>query len=583
MKRRKESGRTAKRILRYVRRYQGAMVLSLMLCVLSVIGALYVPVLTGNAVNLLAGYGLVAFPELLGILAQMGAVIVLTACSQWGMTLCNNRITFHTVRQIRSDAFAHIQCLPLSMLDQHPTGDLLSRILTDVDQFADGLLLGFSQLFSSVLTIAGTLVIMYVIQPVVATAVVVVTPLSLAMAAVITKRSFSFFAKQSRIRGEQTALVEEMITHQKTVRAFSQEAKIQARFDEINERLERSSLRAVFVSSITQPGTRFVNGLVYACVGIVGSVVAISTGDLSVGLLVSFLSYANQYTKPFNEISGVVTELQNALVCAGRVFELLDAPAEGLEGEGTAELHQVDGSVDFAHVRFAYHKDRPLIEDLSLHAACGQRIAIVGPTGCGKTTLINLLMRFYEVDQGNIYISGHDIRQLTRPGLRKAFGLVLQETWLKTGTVRENIAMGREDATEAEIIATAKAARAHGFIMQLPNGYDTWMEDDEGNLSQGQKQLLSIARVMLTLPPMLILDEATSSIDTRTELEVQKAFEQLMEGRTSFVVAHRLSTIVNADQILVMNHGRIVERGTHAELLARDGFYASIYQSQFMG
>jgi len=578
-----ENMKTVRVILHYIRRYQYIMILSLLLSILSVIGTLYVPVLTGNAINLLTGPNLVAFPELLAVLLQMAVVITLTALVQWGMTLCNNRITFHTVQQIRNDAFTHIQRLPLSVLDKHPTGDLISRILTDVDQFSDGFLLGFSQLFTSVLTIIGTLVIMYIIQPIVATAVVVVTPVSLAVAAVIAKRSYSFFAKQSQIRGEQTALVEEIVTHQKTVRAFSQEEKTQVKFDEINERLEQSSLRAIFVSSITQPGTRFVNGLVYACVGIVGSVIAITRGDISIGLLVSFLSYANQYTKPFNEISGVITELQNALACAGRVFKLLDTPLEGLEAKGAIELRHIDGNVRFSGVCFTYHKDQPLIDDVSFNASTGQRIAIVGPTGCGKTTLINLLMRFYNVDQGSIFISGQSIRHLTKSSLRRAFGLVLQDTWLKTGTIRDNIAIGCEDATNAEIIAAAKAVHAHKFISQLRNGYDTWIEDDGGNLSQGQKQLISIARIMLTKPPMLVLDEATSSIDTRTELEIQKAFEQLMIGRTSFVVAHRLSTILHADQILVMNHGQIVERGTHVELIAQNGFYATIFQSQFIG
>ena len=582
MRRNKVNGKTAGRILRYIRKHQGVMLLSLILCILSIVGALYVPVLTGKAINLLMGYGLVAFPELAVILAQMGAVILLTALSQWGMTLCNNRITFYTVQQIRNDTFTHLQSLPLCMLDKHPTGDLISRVITDVEQFSDGLLLGFSQLFSSVLTIAGTLVIMYIIQPIVATAVVVVTPVSLIVAAVIAKRSYAFFSQQSQIRGEQTALVEEMITHQKTVRAFSQEAKIQNRFDEINERLEKSSLRAIFVSSITQPGTRFVNGLVYTCAGIAGSLVAISTGGLSIGLLVSFLSYANQYTKPFNEISGVMTELQNALVCAGRVFELLDTPLEEADLSNMLELGRVDGDVRFSHVSFAYRRDQPLLKDISFQALEGQHIAIVGPTGSGKTTLINLLMRFYEADSGNIFINGQNIHRFKKSCLRNAFGMVLQDTWLKTGTIYENIAMGREDATETEIIATAKAAHAHRFIKQLPNGYDTWMEGDGGSLSLGQKQLLAIARVMLALPPMLILDEATSSIDTRTELEVQKAFELLMEGKTSFIVAHRLTTVLHADQILVMNRGRIVERGTHMDLLAKNGFYASIYQSQFI-
>ncbi len=571
------------RVLRYARNHWGFMALSALLCVISVAGTLYVPVLTGRAIDRMLARGQVDFGGLAPILLTMALVALASALAQWGISLCNNRITFQTIRQMRCDAFAHLQKLPLAMLDKHPTGDLVSRIIADVEQFADGLLLGFSQLFSGVLTILGTLVIMFVIQPVIATVVVVLTPVSLLVAANFAKRSYALFARQSRDRGDQTALVEEMVTHQKTVRAFSQEAEIQARFDEGNQRLADSSLKAIFFSSITFPSTRFVNALVFAGVGVTGALVAIGSGGITVGLLSSFLSYANHYTKPFNEISGVATELQNALVCAQRLFELLDEPPERPEEPRAVVLEQVDGSVSFRDVDFSYDPERKLIQDLSLEAALGQRLAIVGPTGCGKTTLINLLMRFYDVDRGMIQVSGRDIRQVTRASLRRSFGMVLQDTWLKAGTIRENIAMGREDATLEDIVAAAKRTRADRFIRRLAHGYDTVMEEDGGSLSQGQKQLLCITRVMLALPPMLILDEATSSIDTRTELEVQAAFDQLMQGRTSFVVAHRLSTIQNADQILVMDKGRIVERGTHKELIEQNGFYARLYHSQFAG
>lgn len=571
------------RVLRYARKYWGMLILSALLCVVSVAGTLYVPVLTGQAIDRMLAQGQVDFAGLAPILVTIILVVAASAVAQWGMGLCNNRITFQTMRQMRCDAFAHLQKLPLSMLDSHPTGDLVSRIIADVEQFADGLLLGFSQLFSGVLTILGTLVIMFVIQPVIATVVVVLTPVSLLVAANFAKRSYALFARQSRDRGEQTALVEEMVTHQKTVRAFSQEDKIQARFDHINERLADSSLKAIFISSITFPSTRFVNALVFAGVGVSGALVAIASGGITVGLLSSFLSYANHYTKPFNEISGVATELQNALVCAQRLFELLDEPPEVAKQPQAVVLEQPDSSVSFRSVDFSYDPKRKFIQDLSLNATLGQRIAIVGPTGCGKTTLINLLMRFYEIDGGSIQVSGRDIRQVTRSSLRRSFGMVLQDTWLKAGTIRENIAMGREDATQEEIVAAAKLTKADRFIRRLSHGYDTVIEEDGGSLSQGQKQLLCITRVMLAVPSMLILDEATSSIDTRTELEVQAAFDHLMQGRTSFVVAHRLSTIQNADQILVMDNGHIVERGTHQELLEQNGFYARLYHSQFAG
>ena len=490
------------------------------------------------------------------------------------MGLCNNRLTYCTVRDIRHDAFAHIQRLPLSYLDRQPTGDVVSRVIADVDQFADGLLMGFTQLFTGVLTIVGTLFFMFSVNAVIAAAVVVITPLSLLAAAFIARRTFKMFTLQTRTRGEQTALIDEMVTHQKVVRAFSMEDETQRRFDEVNERLEKCSLRAIFYSSLTNPVTRFVNALVYACVG-----VAVTTGGITVGQLSAFLSYANQYTKPFNEISGVVTELQGALACAARVLDLIAQPAE--TPDAPAELSHVDGSVAIRDVSFSYTPDRKLIRHLNLAVSPGQRIAIVGPTGCGKTTLINLLMRFYDVNEGRIEVSGQCVADVTRKSLRSAYGMVLQDTWLKAGTIRDNIKMGREDATDDEMIAAARATHAHSFIKRLPEGYDTVITEDGGSLSQGQKQLLCITRVMLCLPPMLILDEATSSIDTRTEQHIQRAFEKLMTGRTSFIVAHRLSTIQTADVILVMNQGDVIEQGTHEELLARGGFYARLYRSQF--
>lgn len=572
---------TLMRVLRYVMKYRGLLCASLLLCVISVAGTLYVPVLTGQAIDGMLGAGQVDFAALWPILAGIGAVVAVTAAAQWLMGLCHNRLTYGAVRDIRADAFRHLHCLPLSTLDQHPAGDFVSRIIADVDQLSEGLLMGFTQLFSGVLTILGTLLFMYSVNAIIATAVVVLTPISLVVASQIAKRSYAMFARQSQIRGEQTALVDEMLTQQKVVRAFGQESRVQQRFDQVNARFGDASLKAIFISSIVNPGTRFVNALVYACVGVAGAAVAITTGGLSVGQLSCFLSYANQYTKPFNEISGVVSELQNALACAKRVFDLIDLKEETPNAQ--AELSRVDGTVALEHVDFSYDKDRKLIEDFNLRVESGKRVAIVGPTGCGKTTLINLLMRFYEVDAGHITVSGANIQSVTRKSLRRAYGMVLQDTWLKAGTIRENIAMGREDATQEEILAAAKATRAHSFIKRMPQGYDTVITEDGGSLSQGQKQLLCITRVMLILPPMLILDEATSSIDTRTEQDIQSAFQRLTQGRTSFIVAHRLSTVQTADIILVMKQGRVIEQGTHEQLLKNNGFYAELYRSQFAG
>ncbi len=572
-------GETLRRVLRYVGRYKGYLIVSLLLCLLTVGSTLYVPILTGSAVDLLLGPGQVNFSALWPILLQICVLVALTALAQWLMNLCNNRMTYCTVRDIRTDAFNHIQRLPLSYLDQHPTGDLVSRVIADVDQFADGLLMGFTQLFTGVLTILGTLYFMFSVNAIIALAVVVITPLSLVVASFIARKTYKLFSRQTAIRGQQTALIDEMVTGQKVVRAFGMEAPVQSRFDEVNDQLEKVSLKAIFFSSLTNPATRFVNALVYACVGVAGALVSITTGGITVGQLSAFLSYANQYTKPFNEISGVVTELQGALACAGRVLELIDAPAESPDPQ--ARLPRVDGSVELEDVSFSYVPDRKLIQHFNLKVQPGQRVAIVGPTGCGKTTLINLLMRFYDVDEGRITVSGQAVMDVSRDSLRGAFGMVLQDTWLKAGTIRDNIRMAREDAADEEIIAAAKATHAHSFIKRMPEGYNTVITEDGGSLSQGQKQLLCITRVMLALPPMLILDEATSSIDTRTEMHIQHAFEQLMKGRTSFIVAHRLSTIQSADVILVMNHGNVIEQGTHEELLKQNGFYARLYQSQF--
>lgn len=571
--------RTLRRVLTYVGRYRSCLIASLLLCLLTVAATLYVPILTGSAVDLLLGPGQVDFAALWPILLRICLLVGFTALAQWLMSLLNNRMTYCTVRDIRTDAFARIQQMPLSYLDSHPTGDLVSRVIADVDQFADGLLMGFTQLFTGVLTILGTLYFMFSVNALIALAVVVITPLSLVAASFIARSTYRLFSSQTAIRGRQTALIDEMVTGQKVVRAFGMEKQVQTRFDDVNQELEKVSLKAIFFSSLTNPVTRFVNSLVYACVGVAGALVSITTGGITVGQLSAFLSYANQYTKPFNEISGVVTELQSALACAGRVLDVIDAPAESPDPDN--HLEQVDGRVTLENVSFSYVPDRRLIEHFNLSVKPGQRVAIVGPTGCGKTTLINLLMRFYDVNEGRITVSGQAVMDVSRSSLRGAFGMVLQDTWLKAGTIRDNIRMAREDATEEEIIAAAKATHAHSFIKRLPNGYDTLIAEDGGSLSQGQKQLLCITRVMLALPPMLILDEATSSIDTRTEMRIQRAFDKLMQGRTSFIVAHRLSTIQSADVILVMNQGNVIEQGTHQQLLQKGGFYARLYQSQF--
>lgn len=573
---------TIRRILNYIGVYKWLVLLSVILAAVTVALTLYAPILVGEGVDLILGPGNVDFQGLLAVLKKIAVVVALTALTQWLMNHMNNQITYHVVQDIRVKAFQHIQELPLKYLDSHPYGDIISRLIADIDQFSEGLLMGFTQLFTGVLTIIGTLGFMLAVNPVITAVVVLVTPLSLFVAAFIARKTFSMFQLQSQTRGELTTLVDEMIGNEKVVQAFGYEKEAQARFEEINERLRGYSLRAIFFSSITNPATRFVNSMVYASVGAAGAFAAIR-GFLSVGQLSIFLSYANQYTKPFNEISGVVTELQNALACAARVFALMDEPPFEPEDEDAVELKQADGSVALENVSFSYQPEVPLIEDLNLDVKPGQRIALVGPTGCGKTTIINLLMRFYDVQKGAIRVSGTDIRHMTRESLRESYGMVLQETWLKSGTIRENIAYGRPDASEEEIIQAAKDAHAHSFIRRMPQGYDTVLSEDGGNLSQGQRQLLCIARVMLCNPAMLILDEATSSIDTRTEIRIQKAFAAMMKGRTSFIVAHRLSTIQEADVILVMKDGHIIEQGTHESLLARHGFYAELYNSQFEG
>ncbi len=577
----KQQSETIKKVLRYIRKYWFYLGCSVVLAGIIVGLTLYLPIATGQAVDCIVGKGQVDFAGILVILKRMAVIIALTAIAQWIMNACNNKITYNVIRDVRRDAFLKIEHLPLKYIDAHSYGEIVSRVIADVDQFADGLLMGFTQFFTGVLTIIVTLLFMLSINIKITIAVVLITPVSLFVASFIAKRTFSMFKLQSETRGEQTAFIEEMVGNQKVVQAFAHEDEALEQFDEINGRLQKYSLRAIFFSSITNPATRFVNSLVYAVVGVVGAITAIA-GGISVGQLASLLSYANQYTKPFNEISGVITELQNALACAARVLELIEEEPETPDAEDAIALEQVDGKVSLEHVSFSYTPEQHLIEDFNLSVQPGWRVAIVGPTGCGKTTLINLLMRFYDVNEGTIRISDIPMKELTRKSLRNNFGMVLQETWLRSGTIRDNIAMGKPDATEEEIIAAAKASHAHSFIKRLPDGYDTVISEDGGNLSQGQKQLLCIARVMLCLPPMLILDEATSSIDTRTEIKIQNAFAKMMQGRTSFIVAHRLSTIQEADVILVMKDGKIIEQGKHEELLEKNGFYAKLYNSQFV-
>ena len=571
---------TLVKVLRYLKPYWFYLGLSLVLAAVSVALTLYVPKLTGRAIDHIIARGQVDFPAILAVLKQIAIAIAVTALAQWIMNICNNKMTYHIVRDIRNEAFRKIEILPLKYIDSHSYGEIVSRVIADVDQFADGLLMGFTQFFTGVMTIAGTILFMLATNVGITFVVVLITPLSLFVAAFIAKKTFTMFRLQSETRGEQTALIDEMLGNQKVVQAFSHEEKAMEQFDEINERLQKCSLKAIFYSSITNPATRFVNNVVYTGVGLVGALAAVA-GRISVGDLSCLLSYANQYTKPFNEISGVVTELQNALACAGRIFDLIEEEPQTPEKEGAMHLNNIRGNVELSHVAFSYTPEQKLIEDFNLQVKPGQRVAIVGPTGCGKTTMINLLMRFYDVDSGQIRVEGTDIRDMTRKSLRAGYGMVLQDTWLKAGTIRENITMGKPDATEEEIIAAARASHAHSFIKRLPEGYGTVISEDGGSLSQGQKQLLCITRVMLCLPPMLILDEATSSIDTRTEMKIQEAFARLMEGRTSFIVAHRLSTIREADVILVMRDGKIVEQGRHEELLEKDGFYAGLYNSQF--
>ena len=576
----KNNKETMKRVLKYIRKYTPALVLSLLLAGLTVLLTLYIPILTGNAVDLIIGKGQVDMPGIFAIMKKIAIAMIITAVGQWVMNTCNNYITYHVIRDIRTDAFAKLEILPLKYLDAHAYGDIVSRVIADVDTFADGLLMGFTQLFTGVLTILCTLGFMLVTNVPITLVVVCITPVSFLVAKFIATKTYSMFKEQSETRGEQTSLIEEMIDNQKIVNTFSRGEAVKSKFGEINGRLQKCSLKAIFFSSITNPATRFVNSLVYAGVGVFGALVAIK-GGISVGRLSCFLSYANQYTKPFNEISGVVTELQNAFVCAGRIFELIDEEPQVPDAADARVLEEAQGNVDLKDVYFQYVPEKKLIQNFNLQVKPGQRVAIVGPTGCGKTTVINLLMRFYDVNSGSIKVDGTDIRDITRGSLRTNYGMVLQETWLRSGTIRDNICMGKPDATEEEIIRAAKASRAHGFIKRLPKGYDTVITEDGGSLSQGQKQLLCITRVMLCLPPMLILDEATSSIDTRTEIKIQNAFATMMEGRTSFIVAHRLSTIQSADVILVMKDGNIIEQGNHETLLAQGGFYANLYNSQF--
>ena len=577
---RSEQSETLKKVLRYLKRYWFFLALSFGLAAITVASTLYIPLLTGDAVDCVIGKGQVDFTGVFAVLKRMVMVIGVTAVAQWGMNICNNKMTYQIVRDIRNEAFAKLEILPLKYLDGHPSGEVVSRIIADVDQFADGLLMGFTQLFTGVLTIVGTIGFMLSVNVGITLVVLLITPVSMIVASFIAKKTFTMFRLQSEARGEQTALIDEMIGNQKVVQAFGHEKDAMEQFGEINERLRKYSLRAIFFSSITNPSTRFVNSLVYTGVGVTGALAAIS-GRMTVGQLTAFLNYANQYTKPFNEISGVVTELQNAIACAGRVFELIEEEPQVPEPADATALTDVEGRVDLERVAFSYRPDQKLIEDLNLAVKPGERVAIVGPTGCGKTTVINLLMRFYDVDAGSISVEGDDIRQVTRKSLRSSYGMVLQDTWLRSGTVRENILIGKPDATEEEMIEAAKNSHAHSFIKRLPKGYDTVIGEDGGGLSQGQKQLLCITRLMLCRPPMLILDEATSSIDTRTEMKIQNAFARLMEGHTSFIVAHRLSTIREADVVLVMKDGHIIEQGNHESLLAKKGFYAKLYNSQF--
>lgn len=576
----KKNQDTMKKVFKLIRPYMHYLILSLIFAAISVALTLYAPILSGNAIDLILSKGHVDFAGVFQILKKYAVVIILTGVAQWLMNLCNNKITYRVVKDVRIRAFAKLQELPLKYIDSHQYGETISRIITDVEQFSDGLLMGFSQLFTGIVTIVGTLLFMLTINVKISMVVILITPVSLFVASFIAKRTYTMFKAQSEKRAEMTSLINEMVGNQKVVQAFGYGSRALERFDEINADLQKVSLRAIFFSSITNPSTRFVNGLVYAGVGITGALSAIR-GYISVGQLSCFLSYANQYTKPFNEISSVITELQNAAACARRVFDFIEETPEIPDYEQAVDLQQADGSLELKEVSFSYRKDVPLLQHLNLQVKPGQKIAIVGPTGCGKTTLINLLMRFYDIDAGQIIVSGHDIQEIKRDSLRENFGMVLQETWLKSGTVAENIAYGREGTSREEIIAAAKAAHAHSFIKRMPEGYDTMIQEEGGNLSQGQKQLLCIARVMLNLPPMLILDEATSSIDTRTEIRIQKAFHQMMEGRTSFIVAHRLSTIREADVILVMKDGNIIEQGTHDELLQAGGFYKHLYESQF--
>lgn len=568
------------KVMRYIKKYRIYIFLSLIFAAVTVALTLYLPILTGDAIDLVLGRGKVDFKGIFDIFKVAVVVILLTSVSQWIMNVCNNKMTFNIVQDIRNEAFNKIENLPLKYIDSQSYGDIVSRVIADVDQFSEGLLMGFTQLFTGVMTIVGTLIFMLTINIKITLVVVLITPLSLFVANFIAKKTFSMFKLQSATRGEQTSLIDEMIGNQKVVQAYCHEEETMEKFDEINGRLEKCSLRAIFFSSLTNPCTRFVNSLVYTGVGITGAMSAIA-GGISVGQLSCLLSYANQYTKPFNEISGVITELQNALACASRIFELIEEEPQVPDAEDAHVLEDAQGNVALNDVSFSYKPDQKLIQNFNLSVKPGQRVAIVGPTGCGKTTIINLLMRFYDVDKGCIKVDNTDIRDITRPSLRTSYGMVLQETWLKAGTIRKNIAFGKPDATDEEIIEAAKASHAHGFIKRLPNGYDTVIGEDGGSLSQGQKQLLCIARVMLCLPPMLILDEATSSIDTRTELKIQNAFAVMMEGRTSFIVAHRLSTIQNADIILVMKDGNVIEQGNHETLLKQNGFYAKLYNSQF--